>query len=842
MEQFQVTGMSCAACSAHVERAVRGVPGVTDVAVSLLTNSMQVEYGPPATAEQIVAAVEAAGYGASPGLGDDALEDTETPRLKRRLIASLCFLVPLMYLTMGHMVGLPLPPFLDGHENAFWFALAQLVLTLPVVYINRAFFLSGVKGLVSRAPGMDALVSLGAGAAVLYGLFAMGQIAWGLHTGDMDRVMEYRHDLYFESAAMILTLITVGKLLEAYSKGRTTSALKGLMDLAPQTATLVRDGVESTVPVDQVQQGDLVLVRPGESIPVDGEVVEGSSTVNEAALTGESMPVDKAPGDEVRAATINQTGALLCRATRIGKDTTLSQVIRLVQDAAATKAPLAKVADKVSGIFVPVVIAVAVVTLAVWLLLGQTLTFALSRAISVLVISCPCALGLATPVAIMVGSGVGAKHGVLFKTAAALESTGRIDTVVLDKTGTVTQGQPHVVAVRPAPGVDPARLLTVAAALEARSEHPLALAVLDYAAQEHIAYQPAGEFQAVVGKGLTGQVDGASAFGGNAALLREQSLLTDAVAREGAALAGQGMTALYFACGGQMLGVLGVADVIRPGSAEAVRQMKGQGLRVVMLTGDNETTAKQIAAQAGIDEVIADVLPDQKEAVVRRLQQTGWVAMVGDGINDAPALTRADVGIAVGAGSDIAIDAADVVLMRDELGAVAEAVRLSRRVIRNIHQNLFWAFFYNAVCIPLAAGAYSHFGLVLSPMLAAAAMSLSSVCVVTNALRLNLVRLDDARHDHTWRHKPVSRPETAAPAAPAACPLPAGPQRVMHIQGMMCAHCQATVTHALEAIESVHAQVSWENGTAIVTVPACVTDEQLRQAVEAEDYTVTDIE
>ena len=746
MEQFQVTGMSCAACSAHVERAVRGVPGVTDVAVSLLTNSMQVEYGPPATAEQIVAAVEAAGYGASPGLGDDALEDTETPRLKRRLIASLCFLVPLMYLTMGHMVGLPLPPFLDGHENAFWFALAQLVLTLPVVYINRAFFLSGVKGLVSHAPGMDALVSLGAGAAVLYGLFAMGQIAWGLHTGDMDRVMEYRHDLYFESAAMILTLITVGKLLEAYSKGRTTSALKGLMDLAPQTATLVRDGVESTVPVDQVQQGDLVLVRPGESIPVDGEVVEGSSAVNEAALTGESMPVDKAPGDEVRAATINQTGALLCRATRIGKDTTLSQVIRLVQDAAATKAPLAKVADKVSGIFVPVVIAIAVVTLAVWLLLGQTLTFALSRAISVLVISCPCALGLATPVAIMVGSGVGAKNGVLFKTAAALESTGRIDTVVLDKTGTVTQGQPHVVAVRPAPGVDPARLLTVAAALEARSEHPLALAVLDYAAQEHIAYQPAGEFQAVVGKGLTGQVDGASAFGGNAALLREQSLLTDAVAREGAALAGQGMTALYFACGGQMLGVLGVADVIRPGSAEAVRQMKGQGLRVVMLTGDNETTAKQIAAQAGIDEVIADVLPDQKEAVVRRLQQTGWVAMVGDGINDAPALTRADVGIAVGAGSDIAIDAADVVLMRDELGAVAEAVRLSRRVIRNIHQNLFWAFFYNAVCIPLAAGAYSHFGLVLSPMLAAAAMSLSSVCVVTNALRLNLVHLDDARH------------------------------------------------------------------------------------------------
>ena len=516
-----------------------------------------------------------------------------------------------------------------------------------------------------------------------------------------------------------------------------------------------------------------------------------------------------------------------------------------MQDAAATKAPLAKVADKVSGIFVPVVIAVAVVTLAVWLLLGQTLTFALSRAISVLVISCPCALGLATPVAIMVGSGVGAKHGVLFKTAAALESTGRIDTVVLDKTGTVTQGQPHVVAVRPAPGVEPARLLAVAAALEARSEHPLALAVLDYAAQEHIAYQPAGEFQAVVGKGLTGQVDGAPAFGGNAVLLREQSLLTDAVAREGAALAGQGMTALYFACGGQMLGVLGVADVIRPGSAEAVRQMKGQGLRVVMLTGDNETTAKQIAAQAGIDEVIADVLPDQKEAVVRRLQQTGWVAMVGDGINDAPALTRADVGIAVGAGSDIAIDAADVVLMRDELGAVAEAVRLSRRVIRNIHQNLFWAFFYNAVCIPLAAGAYSHFGLVLSPMLAAAAMSLSSVCVVTNALRLNLVRLDDARHDHTWRHKPVSRPETAAPAAPAdpaACPLPAGPQRVMHIQGMMCAHCQATVTRALEAIEGVHAQVSWENGTAIVTVPACVTDEQLRQAVEAEDYTVTDIE
>ncbi len=841
MEAFQVTGMSCAACSAHVEKAVRAVPGVTSVAVSLLTNSMQVDYAAPATAEAIVAAVEAAGYGAQLGEAEDALEDKETPALKRRLISSLCFLIPLMYVTMGHMVGLPLPPFLDGHANAFWFALAQLILTLPVLIINRAFFISGVRGLLSRAPGMDALVSLGAGAAVVYGLFAMGQIAWGLHSGDMARVMEYRHDLYFESAAMILTLITVGKLLEAYSKGRTTSALRGLMDLAPQTATLVENGVERVVSVAEVRRGDLFLVRPGESIPVDGEVVQGTSAVNEAALTGESMPVDKAEGDEVRSATINQTGALLCRATRVGQDTTLSQVIRLVRDAAATKAPLAKVADKVSGIFVPVVIGIAVITLAVWLLMGQTLTFALSRAISVLVISCPCALGLATPVAIMVGSGMGAKRGVLFKTAAALENMGHIDTVVLDKTGTITMGQPHVVAAAPADGVSETQLVSVAAALEARSEHPLARAVLDYAAQQQINYDPAESMTAAVGQGLTGIVNGAAAAGGSMSFLRQQGLLTAALEQQGQEMAEQGMTPLYFAANGAVLGILGVADVIRPGSAEAVRQLQGQGIQVVMLTGDNEATARHIAAQAGITDVIANVLPDQKEAAVRRLQAHNWVAMVGDGINDAPALTRADVGVAIGAGSDIAIDAADVVLMRDDLLEVAAAVRLSRRVIRNIHQNLFWAFFYNVICIPLAAGIYSHLGLVLSPMLGAAAMSLSSVCVVSNALRLNLARLDDTRRDHAWRRRPVVRP---AEPEPAVCPIvPAAGRRTMRIEGMMCEHCQAAVTRALENIDGVVSTiVDWRAGTAIVDAPDHVTDEQLREAVLAEDYEVVGIE
>lgn len=843
MEAFQVSGMSCAACSAHVEKAVRAVPGVQSVAVSLLTNSMQVEYSAPATADAIVAAVEAAGYGATPGEAEDALEDKQTPKLRRRLISSLCFLLPLMYLTMGHMVNLPLPPFLDGYKNAFWFALAQLLLTLPVIFINRAFFISGVKGLISRAPGMDALVSLGAGAAVVYGLFAMGQIAWGLHSGDMERVMEYRHDLYFESAAMILTLITVGKLLEAHSKGRTTSALRGLMDLAPQTATLITDGVEQVVPVAEVRQGDCFLVRPGESIPVDGEVIEGSSSVNEAALTGESMPVDKSAGDEVRSATINQTGALLCRATRVGQDTTLSQVIRLVRDAAATKAPLAKIADKVSGIFVPVVIAIAVVTLVLWLLSGQTLTFSLSRAISVLVISCPCALGLATPVAIMVGSGMGAKRGVLFKTAAALENMGHIDTVILDKTGTITMGQPHVVSVQAVEPYSTSQLLSVAAALEAHSEHPLARAVLDYAAQQQIRYLPAESMAVTIGQGLTGIVNGSAALGGSMNFLREQGLLSPALEQRGSDLAQQGMTPLYFALDGTVLGLLGVADVIRPGSAEAVRQLQNLGIQVVMLTGDNEATAQHIAAQAGIHEVIANVLPDQKEAAVRRLQEDNWVAMVGDGINDAPALTRADVGVAIGAGSDIAIDAADVVLMRDDLLEVAAAIRLSRRVIRNIHQNLFWAFFYNAICIPLAAGAYSHMGLVLSPMLGAAAMSLSSVCVVSNALRLNWADLSNTRRDRAWKRRPVNRPAKPEANCAIACPiLPVAGLRTMHIDGMMCEHCQATVTKALEAIPGVaRATVDWKAGTAIIDAAETVTDEQLRAAVIAEDYEVTEI-
>jgi len=837
MEQFQVSGMSCAACSAHVEKAVRGVPGVREVSVSLLTNSMAVDYTAPATQAAIIAAVEAAGYGAAPGA--DALEDRGTPRLRRRLISSLCFLLPLMYLTMGHMIGLPLPPFLDGTEYALRYALAQLLLTLPVAWINRAFFRSGVKGLLSRAPGMDALVSLGAGTAIAYGLFAMGQIAYGLRSGDMARVTSYRHDLYFESAAMILTLITVGKLLEARSKGRTTDALRGLMDLAPQTATLLENGVERTVPVGEVRAGDLLLVRPGESIPVDAEVVEGVSAVNEAALTGESMPADKAAGDTVRAASINQTGALICRAVRVGQDTTLSQVIRLVRNAAATKAPLAKIADRVSGIFVPVVIGIALVTLTVWLLIGQTLTFSLSRAISVLVISCPCALGLATPVAIMVGSGMGAKHGVLFKTAAALEATGCIDTVVMDKTGTVTMGQPHVVAVETAEGVTQAELLSAAAALEERSEHPLAKAVLDFAGQ---TVRPAvSDVTALVGRGLTGLLDGQTVCGGNAALLRERGLLPEALEHRGEAMAAQGMTPLYFAVGARALGVLGVADVIRPGSAEAVRQLKQLGLRVVMLTGDNTAAAARIAAQAGIDEVIAEVLPDEKEAQVRRLQQESRVAMVGDGINDAPALTRADVGIAISAGADIALDAADVVLMRDDPTAVAAAIRLSRRVIRCIHQNLFWAFFYNAACIPLAAGVYTRFGVVLSPMLAAAAMSLSSFCVVTNALRLNLSDPADSRRDRARKRCPVRRPPESA------APLPVEPQSdagtiVLRIEGMMCTHCQATVTRALESIDGVHAQVDWQAGTAVVSAPAFVTDAQLRQVVEAEDYAVTAIE
>ena len=822
--------MSCAACSAHVEKAVREVPGVTGVSVSLLTNSMTIECAPDTADRTIIQAVQRAGYGASLDDGREEIPaDEQTPRLKKRLIASLCFLLPLMYLTMGHMVGLPLPPFFDGAENAFWFALAQLLLTLPVCIINRAFFRGGLKSLLHRAPGMDTLVSLGAGAAVLYGLFAMVQIALGLRSHDMDRVLQYRHDLYFESAAMILTLITVGKLLEAYSKGKTTGALKRLLDLTPKTATLLRDGQEQTVPIAQVQAGDRFLVRPGESIPVDGIVEEGVSSVNESALTGESMPVDKGPGDPVSAATVNQNGALRCRATRVGRDTTLSQVIRLVQEASATKAPMAKIADRVSRVFVPAVMAIALGTFALWTLLGSDLTFALSRAISVLVISCPCALGLATPVAIMVGSGVGAKHGILFKTAEALENTGSTDIVILDKTGTVTQGEPHVVQLLPGEGVSSQELLTKAAALEGDSEHPLAQAIRKQAEAEGLSPAPAQNIQALPGKGILGQYEGVTLAGGNRKLMEETLPLPPQVFAEGDLLADQGMTPLYFAEQNRYLGMIGVADVIKPTSREAIRQLGQMGRRVILLTGDTPGTARQIARQVGIPEenVIAGILPDGKEAQVRRFQTEGKVAMVGDGINDAPALTRAQVGVAIGAGADIAIDAADVVLVRSDLLDVPAAIRLSSRVVRNIKQNLFWAFFYNAVCIPLAAGAWNFLGLVLSPIVAAGAMSLSSICVVCNALRLNAVPIKDSSKDRPRKRKLRKEERTM--------------QKTIQIEGMMCGHCEARVKKALEALPGVTATVDHAAGTAVVTAHRPIADDLLRQAVEAQDYKVTHI-
>ncbi len=858
MQRYDVTGMSCAACAAHVEKAVAAVPGVADVAVSLLTNSMQVDYAPDAPRDieaAVCRAVEEAGYGAAPAAEEATaadLEDTETPKMKRRLLASVCFLVPLMYVSMGHMAGLPLPAVLEGDGwGALWFGLVQLALTLPVCFINRAFFISGWKGIRNRAPGMDALVAMGAGAALLYGLFAIGMILRGLLGEDRMLVMQYRHDLYFESAATILTLITVGKTLEAYSKGRTTDALKSLMRLAPQTACLVRDGREVTVPVAEVRPGDTFLVRPGESIPVDGEVLEGVSSVNEAALTGESMPVDKAAGSAVSAATINQNGALTCRATRVGQDTTLSQVIRLVRDAAATKAPLAKIADKVSGVFVPVVIGIALCTFAVWMLLGQTLTFALARGISVLVISCPCALGLATPVAIMVGSGVGAKHGILFKTAASLEAAGYTDTVVLDKTGTVTTGEPTVVRTVCADGVPEKFLLGLAASLEANSEHPLARAILHRAEADGIARSTVTDFEAVPGRGLRARFGGKAVAGGNADFIRAGAILPAALAAQGEALAAQGATPLYFSLDRRVAGLVAVADVVKQSSAAAIARLKALGLRVVLLTGDNAATAAHIAGQVGLAgaDVVAGVLPAGKEAEVRRLQTAGRVAMVGDGINDAPALTRADTGIAIGAGADVALDAADVVLVKSDLADVPAAVRLSRAVVRNIHQNLFWAFFYNAVCIPVAAGVLAPWGILLNPMFAAGAMSLSSVCVVTNALRLNLLKPYDTQHDAPLRRSPAlpARPEPvatpAAAAARAANTKEEDPmQRTITIEGMMCAHCEATVKKALEAVPGVaKAAVSHEAGTAVVTLSEPVANGLLKQAVEAKDYKVTGI-
>ncbi len=854
MEQYNVTGMSCAACSARVEKAVSKVPGVTACSVSLLTNSMGVEG--TASPDAIVRAVEEAGYGASPkqaagaapasdaGAALDALADHETPRLKRRLIASLGFLLVLMYFSMGHMMwGWPLPAWFEGNHVAV--ALVQMLLAVAVMVINQKFFVSGFKSLAHGAPNMDTLVALGSSASFVWSTYAVFVMTDAQLHGDGARVMEYMMELYFESAAMILTLITVGKMLEARSKGRTTDALKSLMKLAPQTATLLRDGSEVTVPIGQVRRGDQFVVRPGENIPVDGLVLEGASAVNESALTGESIPVDKAPGDAVSAATVNQSGFLRCEATRVGEDTTLSQIIRMVSDAAATKAPIAKIADRVSGVFVPAVIAIAVVTTAAWLLLGRDLAFALARGISVLVISCPCALGLATPVAIMVGNGLGAKNGILFKTAASLEAAGRTQIVALDKTGTITRGEPEVTDLLPAEGVTEGELLTLAAALEQKSEHPLARAVLAYAAARQLDPPEVTDFAALPGNGLTAKLAGRSVYAGSLSFIQTQAPVPAALAGQAQALAEQGKTPLFFGGEGRLLGVIAVADTIKEDSPDAIRQLQAMGIRVVMLTGDNQRTAEAIGRQAGVDQVIAGVLPDGKESVIRALSEKGKVAMVGDGINDAPALTRADTGIAIGAGTDVAIDAADVVLMNSRLSDVPAAIRLSRATLRNIHENLFWAFIYNVIGIPLAAGLLIPLGLTLNPMFGAAAMSLSSFCVVSNALRLNLFQLHSAKKDKAIR--PVELPPAPAPA-PAACPIVnqtevTAMKKTIKIEGMMCGHCEATVKKALEALPQVDAaQVSHTAGTAVVTLNAGVADDVLTQAVEAKDYKVTGIE
>lgn len=838
MVQYNVTGMSCAACSARVEKAVSKVPGVTSCAVSLLTNSMGVEGS--ASSAAIISAVQEAGYGASlKGAGNAApsaseaeaqLEDHETPKLKRRLIWSLGFLIVLMYFSMGHMMwGWPLPAFYDGNHVAM--GLTQLLLTVIIMVINQRFFISGYKSLWHRAPNMDTLVALGATAAFVYSTYALFAMTDAQVKGDSAAVMDYMMDFYFESAAMILTLITVGKMLEAQSKGKTTDALKGLMKLAPKTATVIRDGAEAVIPVEQVRKDDVFAVRPGESIPVDGVVLEGSSAVNEAAITGESIPADKAPGDTVTAATVNQSGYLKCRATRVGEDTTLSQIIRMVSDAAATKAPIAKIADKVSGVFVPTVISIAAITTVVWLLLGRGVGFALARGISVLVISCPCALGLATPVAIMVGSGLGAKNGILFKTAASLEETGRIEIVALDKTGTITSGEPAVTDIIPAEGVSEAEFVTLAASLEQKSEHPLAGAVMQYAESRKIAPQEVTDFRALPGNGLTAVYGGRTLYGGSCAFIGGKLAVPGDMQAKAAALSEAGKTPLMFCDGDRLLGIIAVADIIKPDSPQAVRELQNMGIQVVMLTGDNERTAKAIGAQAGVDHVIAGVLPDGKESVIRRLMEQGKVAMVGDGINDAPALTRANIGIAIGAGTDVAIDAADVVLMKSRLSDVPAAIRLSRATLRNIHENLFWAFFYNTIGIPIAAGVFVSLGLTLNPMLGAAAMSLSSFCVVSNALRLNLFKLHDASRDHKRKNhiKEIKKETTEM-------------EKTMKITGMMCSHCEATVKKALEAIPEVaEAKVSHEAGTAVVTLSAPVDDAVLKNAVEAKDYTVTEI-
>ena len=845
MEQYNVTGMSCAACSARVEKAVSKVPGVTSCSVSLLTNSMGVEG--TASPDEIIAAVEEAGYGASEkgassgqqargGSGmsiaeaEDSLKDRETPKMKRRLIASLCFLIPLMYFSMGHMMwNWPVPSFLEGNHVAM--GLIQLLLTTAVMVINQKFFISGFKGLIHRAPNMDTLVALGAGASYGYSLYALFAMTDAQMRGDAAAVMGYMHEFYFESAAMILTLITVGKMLEARSKGRTTDALKSLMKLAPKTATVVRNGVEETVSIEQVRKGDIFVVRPGENIPVDGIVLEGHSAVNESALTGESIPVDKDAGDAVSAATLNQSGFLRCEASRVGEDTTLSQIIQMVSDAAATKAPIAKVADRVSGVFVPAVIGIALVTIIVWLIAGETIGFALARGISVLVISCPCALGLATPVAIMVGNGMGAKNGIMFKTAVSLEETGKTQIVALDKTGTITSGEPRVTDMIPAEGVTEEELLLTACALEKKSEHPLARAVLLKAEEDGVAETPEAEdFQAVPGNGLSGNLEGRTVYGGNLKFIRESTSILPETEQISEKLASEGKTPLFFSRDGQLIGIIAVADVIKEDSPQAVKELQNMGIHVVMLTGDNERTARAIGEQAGVDEVIAGVLPDGKESVIRALKKKGRVAMVGDGINDAPALTRADMGIAIGAGTDIAIDAADVVLMKSRLSDVPAAIRLSRATLRNIHENLFWAFFYNVIGIPLAAGVWIPiFGWQLNPMFGAAAMSLSSFCVVSNALRLNWFKMYDASRDKKIRIRKKEEEITMT--------------KTMKIEGMMCGHCEARVKKVLEALPEVDAaEVSHEAGTAVVTLNAAVDDSVLKKTVEDQDYKVTGIE
>ncbi len=860
MKQYIVTGMSCAACSARVEKAVSKVDGVTSCSVSLLTNSMGVEGS--ATDAQIVEAVEQAGYGASPKgtatesendkannsleqlkAAQDALVDRETPKLRNRLIASLIFLVVLMYFSMGHMMwGWPLPKFFNGNHVAM--GLLQLLLTVAVMVINQKFFISGFKGLIHGAPNMDTLVALGSAASFGYSVYALFAMTAAQVNGDMDAVMSYMHEFYFESAAMILALITVGKMLEAHSKGKTTDALKSLMQLAPKTATVVKDGVEQEISVDAVRKDDIFVVRPGENIPVDGEIIDGTTAVNESALTGESIPVDKQKGDAVSAATVNQSGFIKCRATRVGEDTTLSQIIQMVSDAAATKAPIAKIADRVSGVFVPAVITIAIITIIAWLIAGETVGFALARGISVLVISCPCALGLATPVAIMVGNGKGAKSGILFKTAASLEATGRTQIVALDKTGTITSGEPKVTDIVPdetffeGTGNNAGKLLAIAASIEAKSEHPLAKAIMDRAKTDEIAVAEVTDFSAVVGNGLTAILAGKMIKAGNLAFVSKFVKVSDDMRAKAVEFSKEGKTPLFFAADDRLCGIIAVADTIKEDSPEAVRQLKNMGIRVVMLTGDNEQTANAIGKQAGVDEVIAGVLPDGKEAVIRKLKKQGRVAMVGDGINDAPALTRADMGIAIGAGSDVAIDAADVVLMKSRLIDVPAAVRLSRATLTNIHENLFWAFFYNVIGIPLAAGLwYPLLEWKLNPMFGAAAMSLSSFCVVTNALRLNLCRVYDPKHDRKAKPDRKDKTDKANESEEKSM------TKTMNIEGMMCCHCEARVKKALEALDAVsEAAVSHESGTAVVTLSSDISDEKLKETVEAEDYKVTSIQ